>query len=184
MRKECFSITLFLYCPLKTIKMFNECVICYLHYLKSILNGDSFKEYISPVVFINSKYMLKIYAVVSIKKSLFFQLTVFKIYAIIKAVYCFNCLPWISTGRSRYKVFFEINLNLKTLKLYTSWVYWKRQRRSIIRKHTLLWNKHKYQHSAGLFVKNIFKTFHGTLLCLYVLKYVIKPEVSWSFQGA
>ena len=30
-----------------------KCVICYFHDLKSILNDDSFKKYIDPVVFIN-----------------------------------------------------------------------------------------------------------------------------------
>ena len=32
----------FLYCPLKTIILFNKCVVCYFHYLKSILNDESF----------------------------------------------------------------------------------------------------------------------------------------------
>ena len=35
-----------------------NCVICYFRYLSSILNDDSFKEYINPVVFINLKFML------------------------------------------------------------------------------------------------------------------------------
>ena len=43
-----------LYCLL-----FNKCVICYFHDLKCILNDDSFKEYINPVVFINLRCMLK-----------------------------------------------------------------------------------------------------------------------------
>ena len=47
----------FFYCLLKTVKLFNKCVICYFHYLKSILNDDSCKEYISPVVFVNLKHM-------------------------------------------------------------------------------------------------------------------------------
>ena len=57
-KKECPSISSFLYCLLKTIKLFNKYVICYFHYLKSILNGNSFKENIGPVVFIDSKYIL------------------------------------------------------------------------------------------------------------------------------
>ena len=47
-----------LYCLLKTMKLFNNCVICYFHYLKNILNDDSIKEYINPVVFINLKCRL------------------------------------------------------------------------------------------------------------------------------
>ena len=43
---------------------------------------------------------------------------------------------------------------------------------------TLLWNKHEYQHSADIFVKNIFNPFPGTGLFLYFLKYIRKPEVS------
>ena len=34
------------------------CYIWYFHYLKIILNGDFFKEYINPVVFIYLKYIL------------------------------------------------------------------------------------------------------------------------------
>ena len=41
------------------MNLFSKCVICYFHDLKIILNYDSFKEYINPVVFINLKYMLK-----------------------------------------------------------------------------------------------------------------------------
>ena len=83
-----------------------------------------------------------------------------------------------------WEVFFEINLNQKTLKFYTSWVHWKNQCRSTVRKHALLWNKHEYQHSAVIFVKNIFNSFPDTVLFLYFLKYIRKPEVSWYFQGA
>ena len=36
-----------------------KCVICYYHHhLKNILNDDLFKECVSPVIFINLKYML------------------------------------------------------------------------------------------------------------------------------
>ena len=38
------------------MKLLNKCVICYFHYLKSILNDDSFKEYINAVILINLKY--------------------------------------------------------------------------------------------------------------------------------
>ena len=113
-----------------------------------------------------------------------FQLVTFKMYVIIRTVYCFSWLPWISTGSSHWEVFLEINLNQKILKLYTSCVHWKNQCRLTIRKHALLWNKHDYQHSAGTFVKNIFNPFHGTSLFLYSLKYIRKPEVLWCFQGA
>ena len=89
-----------------------------------------------------------------------FQLVVFKIYAIIKTS-CFNWLPWTSTGNSQCEVFLEIKLNQKILKFYTSWVHWKNQCRSVIRKHALLWNKCKYQH-FDIFVRNIFNPFHTT----------------------
>ena len=36
----------------------------------------------------------------------------------------------------------------------------------------------EYQYSADIFVKNIFKSFHGTGFFLYSLKYIRKPEVS------
>ena len=112
-----------------------------------------------------------------------FQLVAFKIYAMIKTVYCFSCFPWSSTGSNHWEVFLEINLNQKTLTFYTFWVHWKNQCRSNIRKRALLWNKYEYQHSADIFVKNIFIPFHGTGLFLYFLKYIRKPEVSWCFQG-
>ena len=54
------------------IKLFNS-GICHFHYLKSILNDDSFKEYIKPMVSINSK----IYVII---KSLFLQLVAMNIY--------------------------------------------------------------------------------------------------------
>ena len=75
----------------------------------------------------------------------------------IKAVHCFNWLPWISTRswtpsiKRGHKVgFFKIKLNQETLKLYTSWVHWKKHCRSMLRKRALLWNKHKYQHSTDI----------------------------------
>ena len=52
------------------------------------------------------------------------------------------------------------------------------------KKNALLWNKHEYQHSAVIFVKNIFNSFPDTVLFLYFLKYIRKPEVYWYFQGA
>ena len=113
-----------------------------------------------------------------------FQLVVFKIYTIIKTVYCFSWLPWTFTGSSHWEVFLEISLIQKTLKFYTSWVHWKNHCRLTVRKLALLWNKHEYQHSADICVKNVFNPFHGTDLFLYFLKYMRKPEVSWCFQGA
>ena len=113
-----------------------------------------------------------------------FQLVVFKIYAILKTVYSFSWLPWTFSGSCHWEVFLEINLIQKTLKIFTSWVHWKNQCRSTVRKHALLWNKHEYQHSADICVKNIFNPFPGTGLFLYFLKYIRKPEVFWCFQGA
>ena len=40
------------------MKLLYKCVIYHFYYLKSILNDDSIKEYINPVVLINLKYML------------------------------------------------------------------------------------------------------------------------------
>ena len=112
-----------------------------------------------------------------------FQLAPCKIYAIIETVYCFNWLPWTCTRSSHWEVFLEVDLNQKTLKFSTSRVHWKNQCRSV-RKHALLWSKHEYQHSADIFVKNIFNPFHGTGFFLYFLKYIRKSEVSWCFQRA
>ena len=112
-----------------------------------------------------------------------FQLVVFKIHAIIKTAYCLSWLPWTSTGSSHWEVFFEINLYQKTPKFYTSWVHWKNQCRSTVRKHALLWNKLEYQY-FDIFVKNIFNPFHGTGIFLYFLKYIRKPEVSCFFLAA
>ena len=109
----------------------------------------------------------------------------------IKAVHCFNWLPWISTRswtpsiKRGHKVgFFKIKLNQETLKLYTSWVHWKKHCRLMLRKRALLWNKHEYQHSADIFIKNDFNSLHGTGVFLYSLKYIRKFMLSWYFQGA
>ena len=108
------------------------------------------------------------------------RLVVFQIHAIIKTA-CFNWLPWRSTRSSHWEVFLEINLNQKTLKFYTSWVHWKNQCRSTVRKHALLRNKHEYQHSADIVV-----THFMALAFFYTswMKYIRKPEVAWWFQGA
>ena len=103
-------------------------------------------------------------------------------YVIIKAV-CFSGLSWTSTGSSQWEMFLENYLNQKTLKLYITWMHWKKQCRLTIRKHALSWNKHEYQHYPDKFVKNIFNPFHGTGVFVYPLKYIRKPEVSWCIQG-
>ena len=72
------------------------------------------------------------------KKGLLFQLVAYKIYAIIKTIYCFNWLPWTSTRYCHWEVFLEISLNQKTLKLYTSGVHWKNQSRSTIKSHAVM----------------------------------------------
>ena len=56
-KKECPSLPSFLYCLLKTMKLLNKSVF-YFHCLKSIPNGDLFKEHINLVAFIKLKYML------------------------------------------------------------------------------------------------------------------------------
>ena len=113
-----------------------------------------------------------------------FQLVVFKINAIMKTVYSFNWLPRTFTGSSHWEVFLEINLIQKTLKFFPSWVHWKNQCRLTVRNQALSGNKHEYQHSVDIFVKNIFILFPDTCLFLYSLKYIRKPEVFWCFQGA
>ena len=123
--EECPSLSSFLYCLQKTLKLFNKCVICYLHDLKSILNDDLFKECVNLVVIIN----YKLYNI--IKKVYLFQLVAFKICAVVKTVHCFNWLSWTSTFKSE----------TLTQKLFTSWVQRKNQCRSAVRKHALLWNK-------------------------------------------
>ena len=105
------------------------------------------------------------------KKFICFKWLPLKIYAIVKTVYYFNWLPWRSARSSHWEVFLEVNLNQKTLKFYNSCVYWKNQCRLTVRKHALLWNKHEYQHSADIFVKNIFNPRYATGLLLYFLKY-------------
>ena len=45
-----------------------------------------------------------------------------------------------------------------------------------------LWNKHEYQNSADIFVKNIFNPFDDAGLSLYFLKYMRKPEVPDVFR--
>ena len=93
-------------------------------------------------------------------------------------------MPWTFTCSRHWEVFLEINLIQKTSKFCTSWVHWKNQCRSSVRKHALLWNKHEYQHFADTFLKIIFNSLSSTGLFLYFLKYIRKPEVSLSFQGA
>ena len=65
------------------MKLVNKCVVCYFHYLKTILNNDLFNEY-------NNQWLLLIYNICYNKKSLLLQLVAFNIYAILKTVYCFN----------------------------------------------------------------------------------------------
>ena len=116
-------------------------------------------------------YQFKTYSIMK-KKFICFKWLPLKIYAIIKAVYWITWFPWTSTGSSHWEVFLKINLNQKTVKFYTSCVHRKNQCRSTVRKYALLWNKHEYQHSADIFVKNIFNPFHGSGLLLYFLKYI------------
>ena len=41
---------------------------------------------------------------------------------------------------------------------------------SALKEPVQLWNKHEYQHSGDTVVKNIFNSFHDTLLLLYSRK--------------
>ena len=124
------------------------------------------------MVLINLKYMLWW------KKFFFFQLVVFKINGIV-TVYCFNYLPWTFTGSNHREVFCEMNLNHETLKFWYLLNALKEQCRSNVKKHVLLWSKHECQHSADIFVKNIFNSFCSTGLFLYLLKYIRK--IYWGF---
>ena len=76
-------------------------------------------------------------------------------------------MSWTFTRSKHWQVFLEINLNQRTLKLYTSQLNWKNQCRLTIRKYANLWKKHKYQHSVDMFVTNIFNSFHMTLASFY-----------------
>ena len=171
--KEGLSPSSFLCCLLKTMKLFNKCFICY--YLHS-------EWWFIQRIHQPSGYdWFKINTLI---KKFIFQLVAFKIYAI-KTAYFFQLVAMnINTGISHWELFLEINWNQKTLKLYTSWVHWKNQWRSTMRKHALLWNKLEYQHCTDIFVKNIFHPFYGTSLFLYSLKYSRKPEVYSCFQRA
>ena len=154
MEKECPSLSSFLYCLLKTMKLFSKCVICYFLYQKIILNYWFEWFLLIKNIFYN-------------KKSLLFQLVAFKIYAIIQTVCCLNWLRWTPTRNSESEVSFD------------SWVHWKNQCRSTMTRHALLRNKYDYQDSVDIFVKSIFNPFHGISL-----KFIRKPEVSSCFQMA
>ena len=108
----------FLYSLLKIMKLFNKCAMCYFHYLKTFQTMFHSKN-------TSTQWFVLIYNICYHKKSLLFQLVAFKIYAIIKTIYCFNWLTWTSMGNSHWEAFLEFNLNQKILKLYTSSVHWK-----------------------------------------------------------
>ena len=65
--------------------------------------------------------------------------------------------------------------NVETL--YLKWIE-KTTRKIDYKKACSLMNKHEYQHSADILIKNIFKPFYGTGLFLYSFKYIGKLEVS------
>ena len=113
-----------------------------------------------------------------------FQLVTFKIYAII-TVYCFNWLSWKSTRSSHWKVFLEINLIQKTLKIYNWYPLSALKEPAEIdhKKTSSIMEQAWKSTTADIFIKNIFNPFHGTGLFIYFLKYIRKPEVSWCFQG-
>ena len=100
-----------------------------------------------------------------------------------KQFICFNWLPWTSIRISYWEMLPEMNLNQKTLKLYTSWVHWKNKCRSTRRMDPLF--KHEYQHSGDIFVKNIFKPFHDTNLFadLLFLTLLVTSSFSWSMHN-
>ena len=132
------------------------------YYVKYILNYDSFKECINPLLFINLKYILQL-------KSLLFQLFAFKIYAIIKTVFCFNWLPLTSTGSSHWGVPWNQLKSENIEILYLLWAL-KELVQMDYKKACCVMEKHECQHSVEIFVKNIFNPFHGTGIFLYSLK--------------
>ena len=96
---------------------------------------------------------------------------------IIKTVYCFSCLPWTSVRSIYWDMFLEIKVHQKTLKLYTSWVYWKDQWRS---KKSMLC----YGRSMDI---NIFWTYLLKISLTYFMPIVFSMfpkihHVSWCFQ--
>ena len=71
------------------MNLFNKRVICYFHYLKSILNNVRLK-------ITSTQWFLLIQNICYNKKSLLFQLAAFKIYAIIKTVVSVGCHEYLT----------------------------------------------------------------------------------------
>ena len=101
------------------MKLFNKCVLCCFHYLKSILIDDLLNT--------STQWFLLNQCICYNKNRLLFQLVVMNLY-------------------QKQCIF------------------------SVRKKNSLLWKRHKYQHSADIFVKTICKPFHDTGLFLYSLK--------------
>ena len=151
---ECPNLCSF-FCQLKTVKLFNKCGICIFRFLKSILRSTSIQ------------WFLLIWNVCYNKKSLLCQLVVLNIYR----KQSLRVVLW-----NHFK-----SGNIETLYLLSAL---KEPVQINYKNHALLWNKDGYQHSADIFIKNIFNPIYGTGLNLYSLKYIRKSEFSWCFQRA
>ena len=132
------------------MKLLSKSVICYFHYLKNILIMIHLKN-------ISTLWILLISSICYNKTSLF-QLVAFKIHA---SHGCHEHLPEPVTERCSLK-----QRKQKTLNFYTSWVQWKDQCRSTLRKHALLWNKHEY-HTLTYFLEITLNHFMALVVLFY-----------------
>ena len=144
-------------------------MLCYFHYLKSILNDDSFEEYINPVVFINLKYgviqLLRLH--LGGREGVHQNMNVCKRVKGSSYSYQWKRLHEILLiEHIVHELHIIITLICQKLKAY--WLnLLKRKNQWRWTNHPLLWNKHEYQHSASICVKNIFSLFHGTGFFIY-----------------
>ena len=79
---------------------------------------------------------------------------------------CHKHLPEAVTERCSWNQLKSDNIETLYLLITLS----QNQCRSTVRKHVLLRYKHEHQHSADIFVKNIFNPFHGSVFFLYLQK--------------
>ena len=111
----------------------------------------------------------------TIKKCLLLWLVTFKINAIIITVYCLNLLPWTSNRSSHWKLFVEINLYQKTLKLYTSLCALKEPGQIDYKKIKVCYGMSMNSSIQLIYLLNHFME---TGLFPHSLKYIRKSEVS------
>ena len=79
-----------------------------------------------------------------------------------------------------FKVFVQILLDVNLFLNQTLLTFFLYVRQHVI---LMLWNKHKYQHPADVFVKNIFNPFYDTGPFLYYLKCIRNQRFLDVFRG-